>query len=169
MTDHSPIAQEPFRAVLHPHRSLSPRGFLILMSAIGAVSFFTGMAFLAIGAWPVLGFFGLDVLLIYVAFKLNYRSGKAHEIVELSPNVLRITQVAATGLSSFQDFNPYWARVRLSHMPDGRTDLKITSHGRDFSFGKLLNDEERRDFAQALEKALASARSGSMSSPDPAG
>ncbi len=168
MTDHSALAQEPFRAVLHPHRSLSPQGFLILMSAVGAVSFITGMVFLAIGAWPVLGFFGLDVLLIYVAFKLNYRSGKAHEIVELSPDLLRITQVAATGLSSFEDFNPYWARVRLAHMPDGHTDLKISSHGRDFSFGKLLNDEERKDFAQALETALTAARSSTSARPDPA-
>ena len=60
-----------FRAVLHPHRSLGPRGFLILMLAIGGISFVTGMVFLSMGAWPVFGFFGLDVLLVYVAFKLN--------------------------------------------------------------------------------------------------
>ena len=67
--------------VLHPHRSLSPRGFLILMSAIGLVSFVMGMVFLLIGAWPVMGFFGLDVALIYFAFKLNYRSGRLYETV----------------------------------------------------------------------------------------
>lgn len=67
----------PFRAVLTPHRSLSPRGFLILMSVLATVSFATGLLFASIGAWPVLGFFGLDVGIIYLAFRLNYRAGTA--------------------------------------------------------------------------------------------
>lgn len=164
MDDRPTPTQEAFRAVLHPHRSLSPRGFLILMSAIGAVSFVTGVAFLLIGAWPVLGFFGLDVLLVYVAFKLNYRSGRAHEIVELTPDVLRVTRVAPSGLSQRFEFNPYWVRVRLSQAPDGRTELKIASHGKEFAFGRLLNDDERRDFAAALENALSATRSGAATS-----
>lgn len=158
MDDQRATTQEAFRAVLHPHRSLSPRGFLILMSAIGAVSFVTGLAFLMMGAWPVLGFCGLDVGLVYVAFKLNYRAGRAHEIVELTPDILRVTRVAAGGSSQRFEFNPYWARVKLAQWPDGRTDLKIASHGREFSFGRLLNDDERRDFATALQQALQNAR-----------
>jgi uncharacterized membrane protein len=128
------------------------------MSAIGAVSFVTGMAFLAIGAWPVLGFFGLDVLLIYVAFKLNYHAARAHEIVELTPETLSVTRVSAQGEAQRFEFNPYWTRVRLAQWPDGRTELKIASHGREFAFGRLLNDEERRDFAQVLERALFATR-----------
>ena len=89
----APDKREAFRAVLYPHRSLGPTGFLILMSAIGGVSFITGMAFLLKGAWPVFGFFGLDVALIYAAFKLNYRSGRLYETVELTPDVLTVTRV----------------------------------------------------------------------------
>jgi uncharacterized membrane protein len=159
MTETDRPRQEAFRAVLHPHRSLSPRGFLILMSAIGAVSFVAGMAFLAIGAWPVFGFFGLDVLLIYVAFKLNYRAARAHEIVELTPDLLSVTRVSAEGQAQRFDFNPYWAKVRLAQFADGRTDLKIALHGQEFSFGRLLNDDERREFALVLERALFAARS----------
>ena len=152
---------DAFRAVLHPHRSLSPRGFLILMCAIGGASFVTGVAFLLIGAWPVMGFFGLDVLLIWVAFKLNYRSGRAYEIVELTPKLLSVTKVAPNGRQQRFDFNPYWVRVRLSERPDGRTDLRLASRGEEFQFWRLLNDEERRDFALALQGALAAARSTS--------
>lgn len=159
--------QEAFRAILHPHRSLSPRGFLILMSGIGAVSFVTGMAFLAIGAWPVLGFFGLDVLLIYIAFKLNYRSARAYEIVEVTSDLLRVTRVSAKGEAERFEFNPYWARVRLSQAPDGRTDLSIASHGKEFAFGRLLNDEERRDFALVLERELVAARGAAASGLSP--
>ena len=120
----TPKKRESFRAVLYPHRSLSPTGFLILMSAIGGVSFVTGMAFLLIGAWPVFGFFGLDVALIYAAFKLNYRSGRLYETVELTPEALVITRVHPSGKQESFDFNPYWVRVRLAELPQGRNDLR---------------------------------------------
>ncbi len=80
-----PAEPGAFRVVLTPYRSLGPTGFIVLMAALGAVSFVTGIAFLMMGAWPVLGFFGLDVALVYVAFKLNYRSGRLYETLELTP------------------------------------------------------------------------------------
>src|ERR1700741_5435615 len=90
-------APGPFRAVLTPHRSLGPKGFLALMIAFGAVSFVTGMLFLVMGAWPVLGFFGLDVLLVYVAFRLNYRSGRLYETLDLTPASLVLTRMHPSG------------------------------------------------------------------------
>jgi uncharacterized membrane protein len=164
MTEDSTATQEEraFRAVLHQHRSLPPEGFVALMVFICFVSIATSVAFFVIGAWPVLGFYGLDVLAIYVAFKLNYRAAKAHEVVEVTPEVLKITQVAATGKSRTFDFNPYWARVRFSEWPDGRAFLKIASHGKEFEFGTFLNPDEKKDFAKALENALSLARAGSF-------
>jgi uncharacterized membrane protein len=159
MDDQQSSPARDFRAVLHPHRSLTPRGFVILMSAIGGVSFVTGMAFLAIGAWPVLGFFGLDVALVYLAFKLNYRAGRAYEIIEVTPQRLTLTRVTAAGAEETFEFNPYWARVRLSEKPDGRNDIAISSHGKELAFGRHLNDEERREFAVVLQTALMDARS----------
>jgi uncharacterized membrane protein len=160
MNEGTPPNQEDraFRAVLHAHRSLSPRGFLILMTAVGTVSFIAGMAFLLIGAWPVFGFFGLDVLLIYVAFKLNYRSGRAHEVVEVTPEVMTVTRIEPSGAKKRYEFNPYWARVLFSEGVDGRTTLKLASHGEEFEFGRMLNDDERREFANVLVGALAAAR-----------
>lgn len=148
-----------FRAILHPHRSLSPKGFLILMIAIGSVSFVSGLAFLMMGAWPVMGFFGLDVLLVYWAFKLNYRAGRAYELVELTPRTLKLTQVAPSGESQSFEFNPYWVRILFTQRHDGGNHLSLASHGRELEFGRLLNNEERADFAQALKAALDGARS----------
>lgn len=147
-----------FRAVLHPHRSLGPTGFLVLMSAIGAVSFVTGMVFLLMGAWPVFGFFGLDVALIYFAFRLNYRAGRLYELVELTPEKLTVTRVHPSGKHESFDFNTYWVRVRLAEGPQGRTDLRLASHGHELSFGRFLTDDERRDFSGALSGALYEAR-----------
>lgn len=145
--------------LLHPHRSLPPSGFLIMMSLISLVSFVVGMVFYLMGAWPVFGFFGLDVALIYWAFKLNYRSGRLYETVTLSPELLKLTRVHPSGKREEFDFNPYWTRVRFTvDQPDGRTSLRLAAQGREVRFGQFLTDDERRNFADALTGALIAAR-----------
>ncbi len=160
MTDIPPGVQDPpsFRAVLHPHRSLGSTGFLVLMGLFGTVSFVAGVVFAWIGAWPVLGFFGLDVLILYAAFKLNYRSGLIYETVELDRNSLTIERVHPSGRRESFAFNPYWVRVVLDEGRDGRTDIKLKLHQRIVPFGRFLTDDERRDFAEALSAALIRAR-----------
>lgn len=160
MTASDPSTQDEatFRAVLYPHRSLGPRGFLILMTAVGVISFCAGLVFLLLGAWPVFGFFGLDVLLIYFAFRANYRAARASEVIELSERNLRLTRFDAKGREQSFDFNPYWVRVHLTELTGGQTSLALTSHGRDFEFGRFLNSDERREFAHVLQDRLVMAR-----------
>ncbi len=147
--------------VLHPHRSLSPRGFLILMTVVSLVSFAAGMVFLLMGAWPVMGFFGLDVALVYLAFKLNYRSGTIYETVDLSQELLQLTRVHPSGAKDVFEFNPYWARVWLTtDRPDGRTSMRLSAQGREILFGQFLTDDERKDFTDALSGALLTTRNG---------
>lgn len=148
----------PFRAVLTPHRSLSPRGFVILMTAVGAVSFVAGLAFALMGAWPVFGFFGLDVGLIYLAFRLNYRSGRLYETVEVSPSTLTIQRVHPSGKTEAFAFPSYWARVVLSQGHDGRSNLRVGSHGRNVTFGDFLTDEERSSLADEMRAAIRTVR-----------
>jgi uncharacterized membrane protein len=160
MNENDIDVQEPgsFRAVLAPHRSLSSTGFLILMSAIALVSFAAGLLFYIIGAWPVLGFFGLDGALIYLAFRLNYRSGRLRETVELAPDALTLIRYHPSGRKEEFSFNPYWVRVELMESRDGRTDLKLRLHDRVVSFGRFLTDDERRDLAKSLTGALSDVR-----------
>lgn len=146
------------RWILTAYRSLSQRGFLILMGLLALVSFVAGIFFLVIGAWPVFGFFGLDVLLVYIAFKLNYRSGRIYETVELDPSLLTLTRVHPSGKAERYEFNPYWVRVKLTERVDGRTALSLTSHGEVFPFARFLTDDERREFASELSRALSTAR-----------
>jgi uncharacterized membrane protein len=148
-----------FRFELVAYRSLSPAGFTVLMLVVLAINVVVGGIFYSIGAWPVLGFCGLDVLLIYWAFKSNYRSGRACETLELTPEILTLTRVHPSGSRETFEFNPYWVRVRLAEQPDGRNELRLSSHGEDFRFAKFLSDDERRDFAESLTGALLVARS----------
>ena len=149
---------EPFRAVLTAHRSLKPRGFVLLMSALCVINLVVGVGFWMLGAWPVVAFCGLDVALIYLAFKMNYRSGHRYETVDLTPERLVVTQVEPSGRRRAFEFNPYWTRVQLHEHHDGRTVLQLAHHDQRLVFGRFMNDDERRDFAGALRDALARAR-----------
>lgn len=128
-------------------------GFVVLVCLVG------GLYFLSLGAWPVFGFFGLDVLIIYLAFRANYKSGRAYETVDLTPQSLTLTQVSAAGRETRHVFNPYWVRVLLSEWPDGRTVLRLAAQGEELVLGRFLTDDERKDFAKALRDALTEARS----------
>ena len=144
-----------FDALLTPHRSLSRRGFIILMALVSGVSFMAGLAFLALGAWPVLGFFGLDVALIYGAFRLNYRAGRLHETVQLSPRDLRVRRIAPNGQTQAWNFQPYWTRIFTETEPGNDVSIYLGSHGRRVRIGAFLAAGERREFARALDAALA--------------
>ncbi len=148
-------SKREFSAVLTPYRSLSRRGFVVMMAAVSAVCFTAGLVFAMAGAWPIFGFFVLDVLLIYSAFKLNYRSARAYETVSISGNELTVTKVHASGRSNSWTFNPYWARVKLTARNGRASQLLLSSHGRALVLGSFLSEDERLDFAAALKSALA--------------
>ncbi len=151
--------EEIFRALLVPHRSLGRKGFLILMGTLGASGFLTGLFFLSIGAWPVLGFFGLDILIVYVAFRMNYISAKAHEEVTISRIALHIRQVAPSGRIKFHEFNPFWARFSVArHAEIGITSMRVEGQGKAVTIGSFLNPDDRESFASAFQMALAAAK-----------
>ena len=150
--DGAPLA---FSAVLHPHRSLSPVGFFILMVFIVGVSFSAGLAFLAQGAWPIFGFFGLDVLLIYLAFKLNYRDGRIFETIQLGAKELLVRRVFPSGRIRVWTFEPAWMRVLMDNPPEHHSQLVLTNREKRLTVGAFLSPEERLEVADALKAALA--------------
>ena len=150
-----------FHARLMPHRSLGRKGFRILMAIFIAVWLVTGAAFLSLGAWPVFGFFGFDVLLIWLAFRWNYHSGRAHEEVELSPLHLAIRKHAPSGKRSEHGFNPFWAKFDVRrHEFAGITRMAVAGEGRAVSLGGFLNPDDRESFAKAFGAALGRAKRG---------
>jgi uncharacterized membrane protein len=159
-------AGEPllFDAVLYPHRSLTPAGFWLIMGAISLVSFTAGVAFLLAGAWPIVGFFGLDVLLMYWAFKASFRSGRLHETIRLSREALVIERVQPSGRRQSWRFQPHWLRVELDEPAAHGSRLTLRSHGKALVVGAFLTPEERAEVAVALRRALIDLRNPSRSS-----
>ncbi|MEX2455377.1 MAG: DUF2244 domain-containing protein [Rhodospirillaceae bacterium] len=147
-----------FDAILQPNTSLSPRGFLLLMAAISLVSFVAGMAFLIAGAWPVFGFFGIDVALIYLAFKANYRWARTYETVRLTRDALLVERISPSGKAQRWRFQPYWLRVDIEEAANHDSRIVLSSHGRRLRIGAFLTPGERVEFARALRAALDRAR-----------
>ena len=155
-------ADEPFfRALLTPHRSLGRRGFAWLMGSLLFVWLATGAAFLSMGAWPIFGFFGLDVLLVYLAFRWNYRAARIREEVSVSRTRVDIRKVAPSGRAEAHRFNPFWARFNVArHDEIGIVSMQVVGEGRTVPVGAFLNPDDRESFAAAFGRALRTAKAG---------
>ncbi len=143
-----------FNAVLVPHRSLSRRGFAVVMALVALPCAVMSCLFYLAGAWPIAGFLGLDVALVWLAFRLNYRSGRLYETLALTPADLVVRRIQPSGRMREWRFQPYWLRVEVENpcAPDCR--LTLASHGRRLTIGAFLTADERRELAEALRAAL---------------
>jgi uncharacterized membrane protein len=166
--DFDPDAPEPilFSAVLTPHRSLNRTGFVLVMAFLTVISFAAGVAFWMMGAWPVFGFFGLDVLAIYIAFKINFRRAKASEEISVTPSELRVRRISHRGHVVEWVLNPLWVQLdQIAHEEFGIERLYLVSRGRRVSVGSFLGPGEKASFANGLRAGLAAARRGVTYNP----
>ena len=159
-------APELFSALLTPHRSLNRTGFLVVMAFVSVISFAAGLAFLLMGAWPVLGFFGLDLLAIYWAFRVNFRRARASEEILVTPSELRVRRVSHRGHVVEFVLNPLWVQLdRKIHAEFGIEKLYLVSRGRRIAVASFLGPDEKASFAKALAEALQAARRGPNYNP----
>jgi uncharacterized membrane protein len=159
-------APQLFSALLTPHRSLNRTGFLVVMAFVSVVSFAAGLAFLLMGAWPVLGFFGLDLLAIYWAFRINFRRAKASEEILVTPSELRLRRISHRGHVMEFVLNPLWVQLnRETHAEYGIEKLYLVSKGRHIAIAGFLGPDEKASFANALAAALQAARRGPTYNP----
>jgi uncharacterized membrane protein len=157
---------ELFSALLTPHRSLNRTGFVIVMGFVGIVSFAAGLAFLLMGAWPVLGFFGLDGLAIWWAFRVNFRRARASEEILVTPSELRLRRTSHRGHVVEFVLNPLWVRLdQVVHEEYGIENLYLVSRGRSLAIASFLGPDEKASFAKALTAALQAARRGPTHNP----
>src|SRR5471032_2846639 len=166
--DFDPVPSEPelFSALLTPHRSLNRTGFLVLMGFLSAVSFAAGVAFWLMGAWPVFGFFGLDVLLVYWAFRVNFRRAKATEEISVTPSELRVRRVSHRGRVAEWVLNPLWVQLdQRIHAEFGIEELYLVSKGRRVAIASFLGPDEKASFVKALTAALQAAKRGPTYNP----
>lgn len=150
-----------FSAIIRPHRSLSPQGFRIVMTLVCLTSIVASLPFVVMGFWPVAGFFGLDFLGLYIAFRLSYRQGRAFEILELTPIRLLLRKVSERGEAREWLFNPLWTRIEREVDDEfGLQKLALTSRNQSVVFARDLSPAERETLAEAFGRALSDVKRG---------
>jgi uncharacterized membrane protein len=147
-----------FEAELRPHRSLSRMALLLVLGGMLAGSLYVTTIMYFLGAWPVIGFNGADILLAALLFWLNSRAARAREIIRLSDTALEITDIAPNGRQEQTTLSPDWAWVELEERPATVPALFLRTRGVVREIGRQLGEAQKRDLAEALDRALARRR-----------
>ena len=148
-----------FAALLTPHRSLGITGIRRVVAVYAVLAAIPGLYFFFTGAWPVVGFLGLDVLALYWALSASLKSGEAFEEVTLWPDSLEVRHVTARGGERRHAFNPFWVRLDVTKDHEKRvTRLALRVRGEVLEIGAFLNPDDKASFASVFSQALYRAR-----------
>ena len=149
-------------AEIRPNRSLPNVGFYALMGAVMVISFTAGIAFMMIGAWPILGFFGLDVILVWLAFRLSYRDGRRREHIKINTEEIRVSRISAFGHHTEFRLPLGWTRMELVKLSANELQARLIHRGKTLIIGAMLSPAEREDLAEAVKTALQKAQTAPL-------
>ena len=154
-------ARPLFAAKLTPHRSLGHRGARVVIAVMAIAATIPGIVFYSLGAWPIVGFLGLDVLLVWWALSANMKDGKRFEEVTLWNDQLELRQVDGQWPRIAGAFPPARREVRRGPRHHERTTgLHLRTRDADFELGAFLELDDKSSFAKAFGTALKRARLG---------
>jgi uncharacterized membrane protein len=145
---------------LTPNRSFERGHVRWVLGGVGLIFFLGGLRFLALGAWPILPFMLIDLVLLWWAFRASYASGRGHERVVLGDDRLELLRVSAEGTERRFGFEPLWTRVLVEETPLGDVRLWLAARDRRVSVGRFLSPRERREVGEVLRAGLDAYRSG---------
>lgn len=154
-----------FRAVLEPNRSGHGIAGRLLGLFICCVLVPTGIAFLVVGAWPIVGIMGLEVVGLLFAVHINRRRSRGFETVAVTPEVLTVERYDHAGRRQSWTFQPHWLQVLMDDPPKRDSYLRLRSHGKVLEIGRFLTPEERLTLAKALREAIR--EMGAICRPEP--
>ena len=150
-----------FQTVLRPHRSLKLGGFRLVMALVAGASAFASVPFILLGFWPVAGFYGLDVLLLYFAFRASFRAARDYEEVIIGSFEVLLRKISHTGEAREWRFNPVWTRLVMDeHEEFGITRLALVSRGHQVAVGHFLGPDDKAELVRSLSRALGEAKRG---------
>ena len=156
--DKSPENGETIVITLWPYRSLSLQGFRILIAVLASLMSLIGLGFYLIGAWPVVGFLGLEIFIVWYAFKWNYRSGQLVETVAITPQQVDIIRTDWRGRSRTICLNGVWIKAELDTKEKKRCRLYLRHHAIKLEIGAFMPPAEKPSLAVALNEAFARLR-----------
>ncbi len=152
------LGQTYMDAVITPHRSLSERGFIILISIVTLANCCSAAVFVHMGAVYVPFFLGIDVLAIIVAFLVSFSAAKRIERVTITAREIVVTHEAPNWTRTVWESPTAFTRVSVVREDDRTVALRLALSGREVFVAQALSPRERGEFAKALERAISEAR-----------
>ncbi len=144
--------------VITPHRSLSERGFIILIAVMTAINCATAVVFVSLGAAPVPVFLGLDLVAVVIALAISNRRALRRERVQVSASEVRVTLQTPRGDQLIWASPTAFTRVTVVGESEDLPDLRLALSGREIPLARALGRAERLTLAATLRQAIASAR-----------
>jgi len=141
-------------AEIRPNRSLSERGFIVLISIVTAANVASAAVFVKLGATFVPIFLGVDLLAVLVAFLVSFQAGKRIERVRVTSRDVRVLQETPKWSRVIWESPTAFTRVRVEKDEGRAVALKLALSGRELDVAVALSPRERAEFAQALERAI---------------
>ena len=150
----STTSETRFYTEIRPNQSLNDRTFFLVVGGFGLASFGLGIGFIILGAWPVFGFFGVDIILVYIAFRRNYRSSEKYETLNLSRNLLQVEQINSKGNRLSKCFHPHWLVIEFNEGYLTRDSLYLRSHGKSLEIARFLSADRKKELADQLRAEI---------------
>ncbi|XDZ65583.1 DUF2244 domain-containing protein [Alphaproteobacteria bacterium LSUCC0684] len=145
--------------LLWPHRSLSQKGFRILMAVLGSLMVAIGLIFFLMGAWPVVGFLGLEILVVWAFFRMNYKSARQREKITANPATFRIERTSPDGETAIEELPSPWLKAELEPSAPPKSGqpqrLVVKSHGRKAEIGPFLHAVEKQELLPEINALLS--------------
>ncbi|HQT51888.1 MAG: DUF2244 domain-containing protein [Phenylobacterium sp.] len=145
-------------AEIRPNRSLSRRGFVVLITVLTVLNCASAAVFLSMGAVFVPMFLGLDLVAVVVAFLVSFAAAKQIERVRVTDRQVQVFQETPTWKKLMWESPTAFTRVTLLTEDDHAIDLRLALSGKEAPVARALSPAERAEFAKALEGAIYSAR-----------
>jgi uncharacterized membrane protein len=145
-------------ATLRPHRSLSKRGFVILLIILAIYNLLVAAFLVMIGAFPVPIFLGIDFLAVFIAFRVSYGRGQAAEHIQVTSDLVRVSHRFGRVERTVWTSPTAFTRVQLERVGEHEAHVRLYLSGRTMSVAGSLGHSARAHFATRLEAAIQAAR-----------
>ena len=146
--------QEIITITLWPYRSLGSRGYLYLMMGFIGLICILSLLFYSLGAWPVIGFLGIEIGLVWLVFRMNYNAGRNFEKIFITPEATTIEKVGWRGDKRHFNIQSPWVKASCIK-GEGRSDkLILKYHSEQLEIGSFLPPKEKSSLADALNESF---------------
>ncbi|HEY0435521.1 MAG TPA: DUF2244 domain-containing protein [Phenylobacterium sp.] len=145
-------------AEIRPHRSLSERGFIVLISVVTFANCCSAFVFVRMGAIYVPIFLGVDMLAIVVAFIASFRAARQVQRVQVTARDIKVIHETPTWSKVVWESPTAFTRVAVDREEGRAVGLRLALSDRQMAVAQALSPRERGEFASALQKAIWDAR-----------